>query len=201
MFDDRIDEAARRLTEGGPHTTGPAFRARVLARLDERPVGTWPRARLLAPVAAAAAIVVLAMMTMTNVRLKPDATTDIRLKPDATTDIRLKPDGTTDIRLKPDATTDIRLKPDATTDIRLTPRDATKAASRAGPLSRPPGRSATADTRVVSSEGAPPALEIAPVVVETIEIRPPHFEELPLAAPLVVQEIDIAPLSATDAAQ
>ena len=191
MFDDRIDEAARRLTEGGPHTTGPAFRARVLARLDERPVGTWPRARLLAPVAAAAAIVVLAMMTMTNVRLKPDATTDIRLKPDATTDIRLKPD----------ATTDIRLNPDATTDIRLTPRDATKAASRAGPLSRPPGRSATADTRVVSSEGAPPALEIAPVVVETIEIRPPHFEELPLAAPLVVQEIDIAPLSATDAAR
>src|SRR5688572_10273482 len=49
-WDDRIDEAARQLTEGQPDA---AFRTRVLARLDERP-RRWSPIWLLAPAAAVA---------------------------------------------------------------------------------------------------------------------------------------------------
>ena len=49
-LDDRIDEAARQLTDGQPDA---AFRTRVLARLDERP-RQWSPIWLLAPAAAVA---------------------------------------------------------------------------------------------------------------------------------------------------
>ena len=86
-WDDRIDEAARRLTEGAPSA---GFRSRVVAKLDERP-RRWSRAWLLAPVAAAAIVVIAVVMPreeIPDVALKPETLaaekTDVGLKADAT---------------------------------------------------------------------------------------------------------------------
>ena len=111
MFDDqRIDEAARALTQGEPRR---GFRARVLARLDERP-RRWSPMWLLAP-AAAAAIVVLAIV-MPHEEL--DGVLPKPVPPTVDVEVRLKPDTTTEVRLKPDATTEVRLKPVATVPAR-----------------------------------------------------------------------------------
>jgi hypothetical protein len=86
-WDDRIDEAARRLTEGAPSA---GFRSRVVAKLDERP-RRWSRAWLLAPVATAAIVVIAVVMPreeIPDVALKPETLaaekTDVGPKADAT---------------------------------------------------------------------------------------------------------------------
>src|SRR5688500_3633176 len=110
-WDDRIDEAARQLTEGQPND---AFRTRVLARLTERP-RRWAPMWLLAP-AAAAAIVVLAIVMpreeLNGVPVKierPAVDAEVRLKPNATPDhVGLKaPDP---VGLKPDTTPAVPLQ-------------------------------------------------------------------------------------------
>lgn len=60
--DDKIDEAARSLTEGAP---GADVRARVLARIDQAPRRTPIGSRLLA-IAAIAAVVVAAVIYRTH---------------------------------------------------------------------------------------------------------------------------------------
>jgi hypothetical protein len=86
-WDDVIDETARRLTDGQPRR---GFTARVVARLDERP-RRWSRAWLIAPAAAAAIVVVLAVIMP---RERPgDAASNLRME-SVGTDVRLKPDAT-----------------------------------------------------------------------------------------------------------
>ena len=73
-WDDRIDEAAHRLTEADPE---PGFSTRVLARLDDHP-RRWSRAWLLAP-AGAIAIAVLAVV------MPREEPYDVALGPELTT--------------------------------------------------------------------------------------------------------------------
>jgi hypothetical protein len=66
-WDDRIDEAAQRLTEGEPAS---GFRARLLSRLEEaRPARAWTHGWIFAPVAAAT--VALALAAIVQLR-QPD---------------------------------------------------------------------------------------------------------------------------------
>ena len=101
-WDERIDEAARQLTEGQP---GAGFRTRVLARLDARP-RRWPRAWLLAPAAAIAIAVLVVVTPREEIAIKSE-NTEVGLKADTTSgSVGLKADTTSDsVGLKADTTT------------------------------------------------------------------------------------------------
>jgi hypothetical protein len=167
-WDDRIDEAARQLTDGEP---GAGFRTRVLARLDERP--RWSRAWMLAP-AAAIAIVVLVVMPRERVG-------DVALAPEVT-EVGLKADTTTaPVGLKADTTTaaEVGLKADTTTASVGLRADATTA---------PVGLKADGDMPLVS-ELAPAPIDVVPLTVAASGV-----DALPDLAPLAIEEISVDPI-------
>jgi hypothetical protein len=165
-WDNRIDEAARQLTEGQP---GPGFRTRVLARLDQRP-RRWSRAWLLAPAAAIAIVVIVVVMPREKEATEVDAKADT-----TTTSVGLNAD-TTSVGRKADATpssNEVRLKADTTT-ARLQ-LDTTTAGS-------------DSDVPLVS-ELAPTPIEVAPLTVAASAV-----DALPDLAPLAIEEISVDPI-------
>ena len=185
--DDRLDAAidavAREMTEPGTPDAA-AFRCRVLDGIDASavPRKTWRSAWVLAPLAAAAAVVIAVAMYPTTVRPKPDTTdarTTVRLKPDTTderTTVRPKPDTT-------DARTTVRLKPD-TTDARL-----------------PARRSSTEDLQRPSALAAvaPPPLAIAPIDVAPLgAARLDSADSIQVPRLDAITPIDVTPLGLDD---
>src|SRR5580765_6144537 len=85
-----IDDVAREMTAGEPNS---AFNAHVLARIErgDRMRRSWRAAWILAPLAAAAAIAIVAAILWRPVRDRrpePSGTQTVRLKPDTTTESR-----------------------------------------------------------------------------------------------------------------
>jgi len=211
--DDRLDAAidavAREMTEPGTPDAA-AFRCRVLDGIDASavPRKTWRSAWVLAPLAAAAAVVIAVAMYPTTVRPKPDTTdarTTVRLKPDTTderTTVRPKPDTTdarTTVRLKPDTTderTTVRPKPDTTdarTTVRLKP-DTTDARL-------PARRSSTEDLQRPSALAAvaPPPLAIAPIDVAPLgAARLDSADSIQVPRLDAITPIDVTPLGLDD---
>jgi len=70
MWDDLIDEAARRLTTGEP---AAGFTARVLARVDDRPRARWSRAWLAVPAAVAAIVAWMIVMPRERTTEQPQS--------------------------------------------------------------------------------------------------------------------------------
>jgi hypothetical protein len=168
-WDDRIDEAARRLTKGQPRA---GFRMRVVARLDE-PVRRPPRAWLLAP--AAVAIVVLVLVVPREQidealpgtqRSSPSA--DVPLKPEAMT-VRSEPLDS-NLRLKPDATRAATRTPDS--NVRLGPNATTSAPVEfetdleVAPIELVP---VTVAATVVDALEEPPPLAIDPLTIAALD--------------------------------
>jgi hypothetical protein len=124
-----VDQLIRATLEVKPSAE---FVAQVRARIAGEPrpaMWSWRNPRVHAGVAAVAAVIVFAVVT---VRLKPDTTTTVRLKAHTTATVRLKPDTTATVQLKPDTTATVRLKPDTTATVRLKP-DTTGATVRLKP--------------------------------------------------------------------
>jgi hypothetical protein len=168
-WDDRIDEAARRLTEGRPRT---GFATRVVARLEDRPL-RWSPAWLLAP--AAAALVIL----ITVVAREQTSEVARRAMPSTSTDIALAPDAG-NARFDPDtATTDVRVEPAVVQRAGGGPigvvvmADSVAAAVdletdlAVAPLELPP---VTASAALVEALEEPPALAVEPLGIAALEM-------------------------------
>jgi hypothetical protein len=153
-WDDRIDEAARQLTEGQPRD---GFGSRIIAGLDEP--RRWSRAWLLAP--AAAAIVVLAILAP---REQPS---DVSSTPD--------PTPTADVRLEPE----VRGIVDTGRSTPLPPptgqQRAMRLATTREALPPPSDPSLQPELSVGSIEIAP--AEVSPVAIDALSEIPPLADE------------------------
>jgi hypothetical protein len=191
-WDGRIDEAARRLTEGEPRA---GFRTRVVARLDDRP-RRWSTVWVLAPAAAAAIVVLTIVMPreeIGDVALKPERAvaekTVVGLKADTTqkpTDAGLKADTTPDpVDPKAD-TTEVRLKPDTTPD---------QAGLKAGTTAAGPVADVAMPVELDTD------LTVAPIELAPVTVPATIVEALVEPAPLAVESLTIAALDSLDSGQ
>jgi len=181
-IDAAIDEAARQMTAGAP---GGDFKARVLARLDQRePVSDrWRLGWMLAPIAAALIISFIVVGRFVGSRdrgsdhpaAQPQSTQTVRQQPQPTTAASAAQSQT---RQTP---TSVRLKPDTT--------DATDGSRRSRGGSRAP-RVARSDVDAL----APDALD-----VESIRLAPLAQAASIRVAPLdTIDPIAVAPLATLD---
>ena len=165
-WDDVIDEMARRLTGGDPRL---GFTARVVARLDG-PARRWSRAWLLAPVAAAAIVVVLAVI------MPREAARDVALGPAPATIERPQVGG-------------------METSSRAEARDAGPEPGSMNRGAAPQDLHVTAAIAPSAPASTSPSdLDIESIVNPPVDLAPATIAALEAVPPLAVEEITIEPL-------
>jgi hypothetical protein len=178
-WDDRINDAARELTEG---SSSADLKARIIAAIEE-PAPRLVRGRswMLAPAAAALTVVAIVVLRNEPSAPLPGTPSDIALEPSppalssggSLSELWRRADAGTEGRLKSDATAEVRLRPEATMEVRLEPEAAI----------------------VIGTDG--PILDVADpaaLVIPALAVNQIEVEELPPPDLLALDELSIDPI-------